>query len=410
MNIKIGEFSKKHKVTQNTVRHYLNMGLLTANKTGGQYGFFEKDDKDMEEIIKLKQLGFNLNEILNLLTYLRLAGIETEEYKTKIFSMLKNKKEEIEEISKKYEKMCSDIDETIKSFEKRNTETNILGFPVIYLGLLKCPDCKSKLNIKDGIIDNSMLIEGKVTCQCGYHSKVEYGIFIEEKTVRKRILNGNPWPSGEDYLKAVSPSFINFIYSGMSKISYEFKNYDKDSKLVLELQHCVGYFLKHYLKHRSKDSTYILVDYDIDKIIELKKALELNQEHNNFIFLCCEIGRIPLCESSIDIIVDHWMTKDYAHTNKAFVLEKVLPLLKNGGILVGSYPYFKNMKNIKNINMDVLDYFNRDKILEKIEGLGIKQLNSTDIGPVVENNPYNFDIMGKEVYQMIYLGKKQNMW
>lgn len=405
-NIRIGEFSKEHGATQNTVRHYLDMGLLTTKKTGGQYIFYDKDNNDMVEIIKLKGLGFNLNEILKLLTFLRLTGIETEEYRNMIFSMLKNKKEEIEEISKKYERMSFNIDETIKSYKKgSDNNPHVIGFPVTNLGILKCPDCKNKLNIKDGIIENSMLIEGNVICQCGYYAKVEYGIFIEEKTVRKRILNGNPWPSRDDYLKVVSSNFINFVYNGMNKVSDELKKYDKDGKLVLELQHCVGYFLKHYLKHKSKDSTYILVDYDIDKIIELKKSLELNQEHNNFVFLCCDIDRLPLCDSSIDIIVDHWMTKDYALTDNNFVLKKVMPLLKKEGILIGSYPYFKTMKNIKNIPTYALEYYNRDMILKKIDSLGIKHINTTDIGPVVENNQYNHDISGKEVFQMIYLGE-----
>lgn len=359
----------------------------------------------MEEILKLKQLGFNLSEILKLLTYLRLAGIETEDYKDMFLSMLKDKKIEIQKIYNKYKKMNINVSETIKNIQQSRTKnSNIIGFPVSYLDILKCPDCRSKLNIKNGIIENSMLTEGNAVCKCGYHAKINYGIFIEEKTVRKRLLNGNPWPSGDDYLRVVSPNFINFIYSGMNKISDHLNDYDTGSKLILELQHCVGYFLKHYINHRSVDSTYILVDYDIDKILELKKSLELNQEYNNFIFLCCQMDRIPICESSIDIIVDHWMTKDYAHAEKDFVLKVLLPLLKKEGILVGSYPYFKTMKNVKNIDADVISYFNKDKILEKIKGLGISQLNITDIGPVIENNPYNYDISGKEVYQMIYLG------
>ncbi len=406
-NIKIGEFSKKHGVTQNTVRHYLDMGLITAKKIGGQYFFHKKDSKDMEEVIKLKQLGFNLNEILKLLTYLRLIGIETEDYKDMILTMLIEKKEDIEKISFKYQKMSFDINETIEELQTHKTKkTNLIGFPVSYLGILRCPDCKSNLNIKNGIIDNNMLTEGTAICRCGYHAIVRYGIFIEEKAMRKRFLNGNPWPSRDDYLKVVSSNFINFVYSGMAKMSDELKKYDTGSKLILELQHCVGYFLKHYIKNMSRDSTCIFVDYDIDKIIALKKNLELNQEHNNFIFLCCDIDRLPLCESSIDVMIDHWMTKDYVQTDKGFVLEKILPLLKSEGILIGSYPYFKTMNNIKNIHIDALDYFNRDKILKKIEFLGIKQLIANDIGPVVENNPYNFDISGKEVYQMIYLGRK----
>lgn len=222
--IRIGAFSKKHNVTQNTVRHYLDMGLLTSKKSGGQYFFHEKDGRDMEEIIKLKQLGFNLNEILNLLTYLRLTGIKTEEYNEMLLSMLKDKKIEINKVCRKYEKMRSDISENIENLQKTSEkESKIIGFPIAYLGILTCPDCKSKLKINNGIINNNMLIEGAVVCPCGYQAKINYGVFIEEKTVRKRFLNGNPWPSSDDYLKVVSSNFINFVHSGMSKI-YEGRN------------------------------------------------------------------------------------------------------------------------------------------------------------------------------------------
>jgi len=40
--IRIGAFSKKHGVTQNTVRHYLDMGLLTAKKQAGNITFLKK--------------------------------------------------------------------------------------------------------------------------------------------------------------------------------------------------------------------------------------------------------------------------------------------------------------------------------------------------------------------------------
>ena len=406
IKIRIGAFSKKHKVTQSTVRHYLDIGLLTTKKLGGQYFFHEKDSRDMEEIIKLKQLGFSLNEILKLLKYLRLTGIKTEEYNKLLVSMLEQKKIEIDKVWRKYEEINSKINETIETLQNTSKkESKIIGFPIAYLGILTCPECKSKLNINKGTINNSMLIEGSAICPCGYQAKIDYGILIEEKTVGKRDLNGNPWPSRDEYLKVVSSNYINFINSGMNKITEKLKDYDRGSKLILELQHCVGYFLRYYIEYKSMDSTYILVDYDINKIIELKKDLELNREDVNFIFLCCNIDRIPLKDSSIDIVIDHWKTKDYALTNKDFVLKKVLHLLKSDGILGGVYPYFKNMKNIENIHEYALDYYKREKLIDKIENLGIVKESITDTDSIIESNPYNYDISGKEVYQMIYLGK-----
>ena len=406
--IRIGEFSKKHNVTQNTVRHYLEMGLLLTKKIGGQYIFSENDNRDMKRIINLKDLGFNLGEISRLLTYLRLSGFETNEYENMLMKMLYNKRDEIRKVTQKYEKMYFDIDGAIEKIQKDSIRNiSAIGFPVSYLGILRCPDCKSMLNINNGIIDNNMLIEGNIKCKCGYHLLLKDGIFIEEKTVRKRKVNGEPMPSSEEYLKTASPKFINFVCNGMIKMTDELKKYHNDSKLILELEHCVGYFLTHYIEHLPKDATYILVDYDLDKIAGLKKSLELIQEHKNFIFLCCDINRIPLKEESVDIIIDHWMTKDYAQTDNKFVLSEVMSLLKDGGILVGAYPCFKSMFNIKRIHSYALEYFNRDKLIEKIESLLIKKVQISDTDSVTEDNPYNFDVGGKEVFQMIYTGKNK---
>ena len=51
--MKIGEFAKKHDVTIDTVRHYINEGLLTPLRDNTQYSFSEIDDRAMESILLL---------------------------------------------------------------------------------------------------------------------------------------------------------------------------------------------------------------------------------------------------------------------------------------------------------------------------------------------------------------------
>lgn len=41
--MRISEFAKKHKTTQDTIRHYLDMGLLISKKDGAHYRFNESD-------------------------------------------------------------------------------------------------------------------------------------------------------------------------------------------------------------------------------------------------------------------------------------------------------------------------------------------------------------------------------
>lgn len=61
--MKIGKFSRKNNVTQDTIRHYIDMGLLVAEKQGWQYKFCEEDSCDIEKITMLKQLDLSLTEI-----------------------------------------------------------------------------------------------------------------------------------------------------------------------------------------------------------------------------------------------------------------------------------------------------------------------------------------------------------
>ena len=58
--MRIGEFAQKHNTTHDTIRHYLDMGLLITEKKGGHYRFDESDSWDLENIIELKSMGFFL--------------------------------------------------------------------------------------------------------------------------------------------------------------------------------------------------------------------------------------------------------------------------------------------------------------------------------------------------------------
>ena len=61
--MKIGEFAKKHQVTVDTVRHYINEGLLTPLRENTQYNFSEIDDGVMDTILLLKSMNFRLDEM-----------------------------------------------------------------------------------------------------------------------------------------------------------------------------------------------------------------------------------------------------------------------------------------------------------------------------------------------------------
>nr|WP_278308380.1 MerR family transcriptional regulator [Oxobacter pfennigii] len=403
----MSEFAQKHNISQSTVRHYIDFGLLVAQKNGSHYRFHEDDSRDIERIMNLKQLDFSLPEIQKILTFQRLTGGKADEYKKMYLSLLESKEEQIIQAQQKYEKMSYYLKETINSLKSGEmNRSGKLGFPLSSVGMLQCPCCGAALNISAGTIENNMLIEGSIKCKCGYSAIIQDGIYIDEKAARQKLLYGKPMPDGKEYLRVASPGFINFRYKGMGILIDSMHKHCKEPEYIMEFNLCVGYFLNQYIKHIPGNAIYILVDYDKDRIAHLKSSLETGNEHKNFIFLCCDVDGIPLRNSSIDIIIDYWMTKDFAQSNNQPLLDIVLPFLKHGGLLAGIYPNLHKVKGIDNTLPQIEDYFNREKILKKLTDLNLKQLDVADMGPVIEKNRYNMDIYDREIYQTIYVGKK----
>ncbi len=163
MKIRIGEFAQKHNVSQHTIRHYLDVGLLVTEKIGSHYRFTEEDHKDFEKIIQLKELGFSLSEIQKILGLQRLSGNEADHYREMYLSLLESKKEEVIAAKKRYEQLHKYLKSLIEDLkvDKENSIQN-LGFPISSASLLQCPKCKSPLSISAGAIENNMLIEASI--------------------------------------------------------------------------------------------------------------------------------------------------------------------------------------------------------------------------------------------------------
>lgn len=70
MTMKIGELAKQTGLTVRTLHHYHDIGLLTPSiRSGAGYRLYTKDDiRRLTRIQALKQLGFSLADIGNLLT------------------------------------------------------------------------------------------------------------------------------------------------------------------------------------------------------------------------------------------------------------------------------------------------------------------------------------------------------
>ncbi|KAF5059470.1 MerR HTH family regulatory protein [anaerobic digester metagenome] len=396
--MKIGEFARLHNITQDAVRHYLDMGLLVAEKNGGQYKFNDSDSSDLKQIIELKNLNFSLVEIQKILTVQRISGSNSATFRKQYLSFLEEKKRETSRELLRIRKFNSLLNKKITSIKSEEyAGNNKLGFPLSALYMLVCPECGKTIRLSDGTIERDSVMEANLNCSCGYKSVIKNGIFINEKSVRTKLINGRKMPSKEEYLSNSSHIYNNFLYKGMASMIEQIRDCVKEDSYIIELDNCVGFFLMQYIKYLPANSTYILIDYDLDRMRQLKADLENHYDHRNFMFLCCDYKSIPIRKNSVDVIIDYQMTRVYEETEGEILQDIVLPLLKSDGIISGSYIYIDD-NNRKNKMYD-------KKRSEEILSRYMKILETSEIGPVTEHNPFHV-FNGINVYQNIYIASK----
>lgn len=405
--MRIGEFSKKYNITHDTVRHYIDIGLLIPKKDGHHYRFDDTHHRDIIEIIELKKLDFSLIEIQKILNFNRLAGKNSKEYSNYYLNVLEDKKKYILKCQKRYEGIEATLNKRIEDIISSKGRTKkILGIKIDSLDILYCPKCNESLNISDGNIENNMIINGRILCACGYRAYIQNGIYIGDNC-GEDISNKKQIPSKLDFMEYSSTEFINFFYDGMSEIMENIKSNTKNYKYVLELENCSGTFLMQYIEELPEETTYILINKDKTRLESLKNNLELNNVHDRFMFICEEFNCLPIKTNSIDLIIDHWMTKEYAFEKKEFLLDKLSKLIRKDGLLLGAYPYLTNIDTDSYIEqLKEKGYFNLEFISHKLDKLGIIEKSITQIGPIIEKDPYNKDIQNRKLYLNIYSGIK----
>jgi DNA-binding transcriptional MerR regulator len=402
--MKIGKFSEIHNITRDTVRHYLDLGLLVAEKKGGHYNFSDADCRDIKKIIELKNLGFSLNAAQKIMAMQRISGENTNSFRNLYMSLLEDKKKEVENDILSLNKLSYSIKEKIYEIKcQQNEDVQKLGFALSSLHLLECPQCNSQLNISAGIIEKNNIIDANIQCACGFTAEIKDGIYIDKRSVRAKLYNGERMPSKEEYLAATTHSYSNFLYKGIAALIESINQCSGQPQYIVELDNCVGFFLMQYIKYLPEDSTYILIDYDYERLTNAKRDLENYYKHKNFIFLCCDYENLPLKDSSFDMIIDYMMAKTYEESKGIKLFDVVLPKLKADGTICGVYLYSEEISKTGK-KVDTENSYNKGRMMKFLENYHITLTNSSIIGPLTEGKSYHRDVGGRNNYQGIYIG------
>lgn len=403
--MKIGQFANKNNISIDTIRHYIDMGLIIPKKNGHLYKFDDRCNNDLDEIIKLKEMRFTLKEIKLIFILKRLGRmtkIQKQQWYKTFFQMKYNSiVDNIDELLKVKDKLEEELEEI--SVEKENNHS-IIGVDLKTLSLLRCRKCNGEFILLGGNIINNKISNGVLKCSCNEQLLIKDGILLVN-SIENKV---NEEFSIINYINNTREEFLEKICTCME---WAYKNTDFKSienKVVLELGSGFGFLIRTIYDELPDNCIYILVDYDINRHRYLKDTLEKANCRKNLLFICSDFLEMPIKENSIDFVYDVVGTSYYCMENEGFLLEYVDKYIKEDAKLVGGYIIFDNFSEKSTIDERYRHNFIIDNIDKKLNELNYKEINSSTLSPLEELGKYeDYCSDGERLYN--YLSSREKI-
>ena len=166
-----------------TVRYYMEIGLLLPQKNGKNYEFGDADVEDMAFIVGLKQYQLSINVLNEIMSLKRQLNSHDARITELIIRELKARRAEITEEISGLEQIAASIDKRLSEYSAQVPEPARLGLPLDFVALLRCPHCGRELNLEDTFIEKQQIISASAVCTCGCTMKIQDGVICAEEEV-----------------------------------------------------------------------------------------------------------------------------------------------------------------------------------------------------------------------------------
>lgn len=399
--MKIGAFAASHNVSIDTVRHYIDLGLLMPEKHGGQYAFDDRCGNDLGEINSLKAMGFTLAEIHTVFMFRKLGRMASYKQDASIQELFENKYSKISELLEELKQISSRLEEKIQEFDRaREGKPLRLGVQLRNLGLLQCPRCKGELNLRKAQIEDNQVVEGMLDCSCGMKLIVKDGILMYAQVPGDGSVSLAQEPAGgrcitdcsanavtdemaevpdnnriSDYIKNTDEAYLKNVYKSL-EWTYRRLNFGElDGKVLLELGSGLGFFLRLIYDELPENTLYIAVDHDIRMQRYLKQLLENSETRRNILFICTDFLQVPIRDNAADIVLDLTGTSNYSFEHEEFLLKPALRYFSDHAVLLGSYILFGNFSVGSRIVASFRKNFRFETIRKELSALGFEVIN-----------------------------------
>lgn len=410
--MKIGNFARKFNTNISTVRFYVNNGLLSPKREGGQYNFDKECIQEMERILKYKDYYFSLEEI-QLLFFLEKASNFRDELVLDVCAdIMRKKKIDLINEKDKLEDLIKDLSaeiEELKVVEPKGDE--VTGFPILLIPQLACPKCQSPLDLLSASLSQGSIKEGVLTCQCGYRAEIKDGIILgqdyQEDTPFKAFENVESVMAMKDQF---SPQYRRLITKAYLHMFHYLSANIKEKNLFMVGPFTFNFILE-YADRFSGTNTFLIFDPSYNRIKKIKQYLT-GEADCSFVFYVGRPENIPLKRGIFDYYVDDYSTVNSLFTYNDYHTEKVAPFLKRQGEVAGIFTtYEKAPQSLKNFKKNHPDFDPTQMVFDRLKAKwandNIKMVSAKSMGETnTTEKHFPQNQIGEMITVLAYKGKK----
>jgi len=379
--MKIGQFARENNVSIDTLRYYMELGLLVPCKKGGHYEFDDSCTDDLHEILQLKEIGFSLQEIKMFFYYKQFVKVENKVsgryYRTFFEKKIKDTRKTIQSLGKNLEI----LEDKLAGFNIENGYSSVKsGIELSSLNVLCCPGCEGGLMLQKARIEDNQIMEGCLVCSCGEKYEINEGILIVEKKSEGVSDNIDSSLNTDaellfKYIDSTDSVFLDKVYKSLNWYDYNTRKNDFAGNVVLDLGVGFGFFLRAVFDKLAEDTLYIAIDHDINGLNLIKNIIESSGSKKNIMYICTDFKRLPIKKEAIDVLVDYSGSTNYNFDHKDFLLDSMIKYLKNNSKLYGGYILFDKFGRRNILKEEYRKNYTLEFVKEKLDSLNFKLLN-----------------------------------
>lgn len=379
--MKIGEFARLHNVSQDTIRHYINEGLLTPLKENTQYSFTDCDSDIMKIILLLKEMNFKLDEMKAYLLYAQIRP-ENQGYNLRNFE--EYFREKIEENKKEIERLTK-MNELIEKKLKEAKRDGLIEERGIALSLmkdLKCPCCDLELELNNPRLVHNEIIEGEMICpKCFKKYYIRYGAISDKPIKDYEEENEDVSDLMKEYIKINGDDYVQTIRECYQKNSEIIKETTKNAKTIAISSNSSLFLITSFFRSIPKDVRLIV--YLGDENIGRKEILNCYSTKEALVY-SGNLANIP-----IRVPADYIVYDDYDQDFYFKIPNTIYPYHKENTILNCFKTLFLNtpkifptkekfLMDLKNMGFEKINEYKSNVILNKKESIDFSVLEDDE--------------------------------